>query len=122
MTYEMTIAGLKRELPLCKVTDDLYISSSLFDSVTVDLNGHTLTSLTVSVGEYEKTQHVYVTSSASGGVLGEKDSTAAGLKLSSLSGVQEVKLFNITVYGISCKDSSFEQILSVDSSCTVIEN
>lgn len=105
------------------ITDYLYISSSLFDSVTVDLNGHTLTSLTVSVGEYERTQHVYVTSSASGGVLGEKDSTAAGLKLSSLSGVQEVKLSNITVYGISCKDSSFEQILSVDySSCTVIEN
>ena len=26
MTYEMTIAGLKRQLPLCKVTDDLYIA------------------------------------------------------------------------------------------------
>ena len=27
MTYPMTIAGLKRELPLCKVTDDLYIGA-----------------------------------------------------------------------------------------------
>ena len=27
MTYEMTIAGLKRQLPLCKVTDDLYIGA-----------------------------------------------------------------------------------------------
>ena len=27
MTYEMDIAGLKRELPLCKVTDDLYIGA-----------------------------------------------------------------------------------------------
>ena len=25
MTYEIDIAGLKRDLPLCKVTDDLYI-------------------------------------------------------------------------------------------------
>ena len=27
MTYEMDIAGLQRELPLCKVTDDLYIGA-----------------------------------------------------------------------------------------------
>ena len=27
MTYTMTIAGLKRELPICKVNDDLYIGA-----------------------------------------------------------------------------------------------
>ena len=27
MFYEMTIAGLKRQLPLCRVTDDLYIGA-----------------------------------------------------------------------------------------------
>jgi len=27
MTYSITIAGLKRELPICKVTDDLYIGA-----------------------------------------------------------------------------------------------
>ena len=27
MTYSMNIAGLTRELPLCKVTDDLYIAA-----------------------------------------------------------------------------------------------
>ena len=27
MTYPMTVAGLKRELPLCPVTDDLYIGA-----------------------------------------------------------------------------------------------
>ena len=27
MTYTMTIAGLQRELPICKVTDDLYIGA-----------------------------------------------------------------------------------------------
>ena len=25
MTYPMTVAGLRRDLPICKVTDDLYI-------------------------------------------------------------------------------------------------
>jgi len=27
LTYPMTIAGLKRELPICKITDDLYIGA-----------------------------------------------------------------------------------------------
>ena len=27
MTYEMDVAGLKRQLPLCRVTDDLYIGA-----------------------------------------------------------------------------------------------
>ena len=27
MTYPIEVAGLKRELPICKVTDDLYILS-----------------------------------------------------------------------------------------------
>ena len=27
LTYPMEIAGLKRELPLCKITDDLYIGA-----------------------------------------------------------------------------------------------
>ena len=27
MTYEMDICGLKRDLPICKVTDDLYIGA-----------------------------------------------------------------------------------------------
>ena len=32
MYYEMTIAGLKRQLPLCKVTDDLYIGAFIMFS------------------------------------------------------------------------------------------
>ena len=27
MHYTMTIAGVKRDLPICKVTDDLYIGA-----------------------------------------------------------------------------------------------
>ena len=32
MFYEMTIAGLKRQLPLCKVADDLYIAAFIMFS------------------------------------------------------------------------------------------
>ena len=32
MFYEMTIAGLKRQLPLCKVADDLYIGAFIMFS------------------------------------------------------------------------------------------
>ena len=32
MFYEMTIAGLKRQLPLCKVTDELYIGAFIMFS------------------------------------------------------------------------------------------
>ena len=27
MTYSLNVAGLQRELPICKVTDDLYIGA-----------------------------------------------------------------------------------------------
>ena len=32
MNYEMTIAGCKRQLPLCKITDDLYIGAFIMFS------------------------------------------------------------------------------------------
>ena len=36
MKYKMTIAGLERELPLCKVTDDLYIAGFImFNDVEI---------------------------------------------------------------------------------------
>ena len=39
MTYEMDIAGLKRDLPLCKVTDDLYIGAFvMFGDVEVTVH------------------------------------------------------------------------------------
>ena len=40
MTYEMDIAGLKRELPLCRVTDDLYIGAFvMFGDVELTVHG-----------------------------------------------------------------------------------
>ncbi len=45
MNYEMTIAGLKRQLPICKVTDDLYIAAFIMFSdveITVAAAGELL--------------------------------------------------------------------------------
>ena len=40
MTYEMDIAGLKRDLPLCKVSDDLYIGAFvMFGDVELTVRG-----------------------------------------------------------------------------------
>ena len=36
MTYEMDIAGLKRDLPLCRVTDELYITTMHIQKLVID--------------------------------------------------------------------------------------
>ena len=51
MTYEIDIAGLKRDLPLCKVTDDLYIGAFvMFGDVEVTV--HSATELLKRAPEY----------------------------------------------------------------------
>ena len=45
MTYSMTVAGLQRELPICKVADDLYIGAFICfgdAELTVAYWGHAL--------------------------------------------------------------------------------
>ena len=52
MTYEMDICGLKRDLPLCKVTDDLYIGAFvMFGDVEVTV--HSATELLKRAPEYD---------------------------------------------------------------------
>ncbi len=52
MTYEIDIAGLKRELPLCKVTDDLYIGAFvMFGDVEVTM--HAAAELLKRAPEYD---------------------------------------------------------------------
>lgn len=52
MTYEIDIAGLKRELPICKVYDDLYIGSFvMFDDV--ELTVHCASELLKRAPEYD---------------------------------------------------------------------
>ena len=52
MTYEMDIAGLKRELPLCKVTDDLYIGAFVMFG-DVELTVHCAAELLKRAPEYD---------------------------------------------------------------------
>lgn len=52
MTYEMDIAGLKRELPICKVTDDLYIGAFVIFG-DVELTVHCAAELLRRAPEYD---------------------------------------------------------------------
>lgn len=52
MTYEMDIAGLKRDLPLCKVADDLYIGSFVMFG-DVELTVHCAAELLKLAPEYD---------------------------------------------------------------------
>ena len=52
MTYEMDIAGLKRDLPLCRVTDDLYIGAFVMFG-DVELTVHCASELLKRAPEYD---------------------------------------------------------------------
>lgn len=52
MTYEMDIAGLKRQLPLCKVTDDLFIGAFVMFG-DVELTVHCAAELLKRAPEYD---------------------------------------------------------------------
>ena len=52
MTYEMDIAGLKRDLPICKVTDDLYIGAFVMFG-DVELTVHCAAELLERAPEYD---------------------------------------------------------------------
>ena len=52
MTYEIDIAGLKRQLPLCKVTDDLYIGAFIMFG-DVELTVHCAAELLKRAPEYD---------------------------------------------------------------------
>ena len=52
MTYEMDIAGLKRDLPLCRLTDDLYIGAFVMFG-DVELTVHCAAELLKRAPEYD---------------------------------------------------------------------
>ncbi len=52
MTYEMDIAGLKRSLPICKVSDDLYIGAFVMFG-DVELTVHCASELLKRAPEYD---------------------------------------------------------------------
>ena len=52
MTYEIDIAGLKRDLPICKVTDDLYIGAFVIFG-DVELTVHCAAELLKKAPDYD---------------------------------------------------------------------
>ena len=52
LTYEMDIAGLKRELPICRVSDDVYIGAFVIFG-DVELTIHCATELLKRAPEYD---------------------------------------------------------------------
>ena len=52
MTYEMDVAGLKRELPICKVTDDLHIGAFVMFG-DVELTVHCASELLKRAPDYD---------------------------------------------------------------------
>ena len=52
MTYEMDVAGLKRQLPLCRVTDDLYIGAFVMFG-DVELTVHCAAELLKRAPDYD---------------------------------------------------------------------
>ena len=52
MTYEIDIAGLKRDLPICKVSDDLYIGAFIMFG-DVELTVHCAAELLKRAPEYD---------------------------------------------------------------------
>ena len=103
MTYEIDIAGLKRELPLCPVTDDLYIGAFVIFG-DVELTVHCAAELLKRAPEYDyliapeakAIPLLYEMARQSGA---EKYFLARKKAKAYMSGVFEVKVQSITTKG-----------------------
>ena len=98
MTYEMDIAGLKRELPLCKVSDDLYIGAFVMFG-DVELTVHCAAELLKRAPEYD---YIIAPEAKAIPLLYEmaRQSGANKYFLAYMSGVFEVAVKSITTMSI----------------------
>ena len=103
MTYEIDIAGLKRDLPLCRVTDDLYIGAFVIFG-DVELTVHCAAELLKRAPDYDyliapeakAIPLLYEMARQSGA---EKYFLARKKAKAYMSGVFEVKVQSITTKG-----------------------
>ena len=104
MTYEMDIAGLKRDLPLCKVSDDLYIGAFVIFG-DVELTVHCAAELLKRAPEYDyliapeakAIPLLYEMARQSGA---EKDFLARKQAKAYMQGVFSVNVKSITTQGV----------------------
>ena len=104
MTYAMDIAGLKRDLPICKVTDDLYIGAFVIFG-DVELTVHCAAELLKRAPEYDyliapeakAIPLIYEMARQSGA---DKYFLARKKAKAYMSGVMEVNVQSITTAGV----------------------
>ena len=96
MTYEMDIAGLKRELPLCRVTDELYIGAFVMFG-DVELTVHCAAELLKRAPEAKAIPLLYEMARQSGA---EKYFLARKGAKAYMTGVFEVEVRSITTMHI----------------------
>ncbi len=110
MTYPMTIAGLKRELPLCRVTDDLHIGAFVIFG-DVELTVACARALLKKAPEYD----VLVTAESKGIPLGYEMARQAGVNRY-LIARKAAKLYmkNVFTVKVNSITTDHEQTLCLD--------
>ena len=110
MTYPMHVAGLKRDLPLCRVTDDLYIGAFVIFG-DVELTVHCAAELLKKAPEYD----ILITAEAKGIPLAYEMARQAGtnhyLIARKAPKLYMKNVFSVTVNSIT---TAKEQTLCID--------
>ena len=110
MTYPMHVAGLKRDLPLCRVTDDLYIGAFVIFG-DVELTVHCAAELLKKAPEYD----VLITAESKGIPLAYEMARQAGTNRSLLAR-KSPKLYMKNVFSVTVNSitTAKEQTLCID--------
>ena len=110
MTYPMTIAGLKRELPLCPVTDDLYIGAFVIFG-DVELTVACARELLKKAPEYD----VLITAESKGIPLGYEMARQAGTNRYLLARkAPKLYMKNVFTVKVNSITTDHEQTLCID--------
>ena len=110
MTYPMTIAGLKRELPLCRVTDDLYIGAFVIFG-DVELTVACAKALLEKAPEYD----VLITAESKGIPLGYEMTRQAGVNRYLIARkASKLYMKNVFTVKVNSITTDHEQTLCLD--------
>ena len=110
MTYPMTIAGLKRELPLCRVTDDLYIGAFVIFG-DVELTVACAKALLEKAPEYD----VLITAESKGIPLGYEMARQAGVNRYLIARkASKLYMKNVFTVKVNSITTDHEQTLCLD--------
>ena len=110
MTYPMQVAGLKRDLPLCRVTDDLYIGAFVIFG-DVELTVHCAAELLKKAPEYD----ILITAEAKGIPLAYEMARQAGTNRYLIARkVPKLYMKNVFTVKVNSITTDHEQTLCLD--------